>query len=202
MEPIGHVRHAHPTVPRHWSLSSVEGELVIQERYRRGLASIQPGNRIVVLFRFHRSPPFTPDRLAQTPPHRNEPLGVFSICSPVRPNPLGMSVLEVLEVRGTTLRVRGVDMFDGTPILDLKPHGTPPGQRLRPGRLRVRLRLLNPPVPPGAPPGQPHQDREENQEMGSSRVRRWNRRRARRRPGGSGGRGGGSPSSSSSGKAA
>jgi tRNA (Thr-GGU) A37 N-methylase len=48
-------------------------------------------------------------------------MGIFSICSPIRPNPIGLSVVEVLEVNGSDLRVRGLDMIDGTPILDLKP---------------------------------------------------------------------------------
>jgi tRNA (Thr-GGU) A37 N-methylase len=47
-------------------------------------------------------------------------MGIFSICSPVRPNPIGMSVLEVLAVEGNTVHVRGLDMRDGTPILDIK----------------------------------------------------------------------------------
>jgi tRNA (Thr-GGU) A37 N-methylase len=48
--------------------------------------------------------------------------GVFSLCSPVRPNPIGMSVLEVLRTRGASIDVRRLDMVDGTPILDIKPH--------------------------------------------------------------------------------
>ncbi len=49
-------------------------------------------------------------------------MGVFSICSPIRPNPIGMSILEVLGVEGTTIRVKRLDMLEGTPILDIKPH--------------------------------------------------------------------------------
>jgi tRNA (Thr-GGU) A37 N-methylase len=49
-------------------------------------------------------------------------MGVFSICSPVRPNPIGMSVLEVLGVEGSSVAVRRLDALDGTPILDIKPH--------------------------------------------------------------------------------
>ena len=48
-------------------------------------------------------------------------MGVFSICSPRRPNPIGLSVLEVLARDQNVLRVRGMDMLDGTPILDIKP---------------------------------------------------------------------------------
>ena len=121
MKPIGVVRHTAPAVPRHWSVSAIEGELVIDEAYVPGICDIQAGERIVVLFVFHRSLPFTPAHLHQTPPTRDHPRGVFSICSPIRPNPIGLSVLEVLGVDGATIRVRGLDMLDGTPILDIKP---------------------------------------------------------------------------------
>lgn len=124
MQPIGHVRHEQASVPRHWSVSDVEGQLVLDEAYREGAADIQPGQHIVVLFEFDRSPAFTPSRLRQTPPHRSGPVGVFSTCSPVRPNPIGLSVLKVLEVDGNRLRVRGLDMHDQTPILDIKPYIT------------------------------------------------------------------------------
>ena len=122
IKPIGIVRHDAQAVPRYWNESELEGELIIDEAYREGLADIQPGARIVVLFAFHQSPPFTPQHLRQTPPHRDRPRGVFSTCSPVRPNPIGLSVLEVLGVEDAVVRVRGLDMLDGTPVLDIKPH--------------------------------------------------------------------------------
>jgi tRNA-Thr(GGU) m(6)t(6)A37 methyltransferase TsaA len=131
---IGTVRNAESSVPRHWSLSEVEGDLVIQDGFKQGLADILPGEKIVVLFVFHLSPAFTPDKIRQTPPHRGEARGVFSTCSPKRPNPIGWSVLDVLEVRGNIVRVRGLDMLDGTPILDIKPFisGTSDGSGEKP----------------------------------------------------------------------
>lgn len=123
MKPIGFVRHDHAEVPRHWTASDLEGELRIDPIYLEGLRDIEPGQRIAVLFRFHQSPPFDPEQhLRQTPPHRDHQRGVFSICSPLRPNPIGLSVLEVLRVDGPILTVKGIDMLDGTPILDIKPH--------------------------------------------------------------------------------
>ncbi len=74
-----------------------------------------------MLFYFHESPQFTHELLVQTPPHRNESLGVFSICSPIRPNPIGVSVVEVLGGEGRIIRIKGLDMRDGTPVLDIKP---------------------------------------------------------------------------------
>ena len=124
MEPIGFVKTDVEKVPRNFRVSEVEGTLEIGESYAEGLADVEPGQRIVVIFHFHESPAFSPDLLRQTPrfPRSNkEKMGIFSICSPVRPNPVGMSILDVLGVEGTTLRVRGLDMRDGTPILDIKP---------------------------------------------------------------------------------
>lgn len=124
-EPIGVVRHDAPQVPRHYTVSDLEGDLVLDARFQPGLTHVTPGEHIVVLFHFDRSPPFTGAHLFQTPPTRSEPRGLFSICSPIRPNAIGLSILEVLAVDGRTVRVRGVDMLDGTPILDLKPFKPP-----------------------------------------------------------------------------
>ena len=121
LTPIGFVKTDAEEIPRHWTISDAEGAIVIDEQYREGLKDIKAGQRIVVLFYFHQSPQFTPDLLVQKPRHRNKQLGVFSICSPVRPNPLGMSVVEVLGLDGSVIRIKGLDMRDGTPVLDIKP---------------------------------------------------------------------------------
>ena len=121
MEPIGFVYTDAKTIPRHWTVSGVEGTLIIDKRYLEGLKDIKAGQRIVVIFHFHQSPKFNTNYLTQTPPHRKNRLGVFSICSPVRPNPIGMSILEVVEIRNNIITVKGLDMLDGTPVLDIKP---------------------------------------------------------------------------------
>jgi tRNA (adenine37-N6)-methyltransferase len=120
---IGYVRTDSAEVPRHWTVSDLEGFLDIEIEYLEGLKDIGPGQHIVVIFYFHKAPPFDATSLVQTPPHRQgEKVGVFSICSPRRPNPIGMSVFQVLAVKGSQIRVKGVDTFDGTPILDIKPY--------------------------------------------------------------------------------
>jgi tRNA (adenine37-N6)-methyltransferase len=119
---IGFVRTDAEELPRHWSISDVEGTLVIDEEYSQGLRDIEGGQRIVVIFHFHRSPGFSPELLQQTSGHTGREMGVFSTCSPIRPNPIGMSVVEVLGIRGANIDVRRLDMLDGTPILDIKPY--------------------------------------------------------------------------------
>jgi tRNA (adenine37-N6)-methyltransferase len=119
---IGLVRTRAEELPRHWSISDVEGTLEIKPAYAAGLRDIEPGQRIVVLFHFDRSQAFSANFLIQMSGGAGRELGVFSTCSPIRPNPIGLSVLEVLEVDGPSIAVRGLDMLDGTPILDIKPH--------------------------------------------------------------------------------
>ncbi|GLI52465.1 tRNA (N6-threonylcarbamoyladenosine(37)-N6)-methyltransferase TrmO [Thermodesulfovibrio yellowstonii] len=121
-KPIGYVKTKAETIPRHWSLSDVEGEIVIDPEYKLGIRDIKTGDKIVVLFVFHKSPPFTHEKLIQKPPHLNERKGVFSTCSPHRPNPIGLSVLEVLDVKDNVIKVKRIDMYDGTPVLDIKPY--------------------------------------------------------------------------------
>ncbi len=121
---IGYLRTNAETIPRHWSVSDVEGEIVIEPEYKLGLRDIKAGDRIVVLFVFHKSSVFSHEKLIQKPPHLKETKGVFSTCSPNRPNPIGLSVLEVLNVEDNVIKVKRVDMYDGTPILDIKPYVT------------------------------------------------------------------------------
>ena len=99
-----------------------KSRIILLPEYVEGLRDLRAGQRIVVLFHFDRSPEFTQNLLVQTPPHHDQPKGVFSMCSPTRPNPIGMSILDVLEVKHNILHVRGIDMLDKTPLLDIKPY--------------------------------------------------------------------------------
>ncbi len=122
IKPIGVFHTDAKKIPRHWTISNAEGILTIDREYAPGLRDIKAGQHIVVIFLFHKSPDFTPEFLFQSPPHKKKKLGVFSICSPFRPNSIGMSVLEVMETRNNNIQVKGIDMLDGTPLLDIKPY--------------------------------------------------------------------------------
>jgi tRNA (adenine37-N6)-methyltransferase len=119
---IGFVRTSAEDIPRHWSISDVVGTLEIKKEYVKGLLGIEVGQRIVVLFDFNRSPAFSPEFLIQTSGDSGRETGVFSTCSPIRPNPIGLSIVEVIKIDGANIDIRGLDMLDGTPILDIKPH--------------------------------------------------------------------------------
>jgi len=122
LKPIGFIYTQAAQVPRHWGESEVEGTLVLDPQYQEGLRDINVGDYLMVIFHLHRSRPFTPQHLLQRPPDGGEIRGVFSTCSPIRPNPLGLSVFRVLSIDRHTLQVKGLDTFDGTPVLDLKPY--------------------------------------------------------------------------------
>jgi tRNA-Thr(GGU) m(6)t(6)A37 methyltransferase TsaA len=123
MLPIGVVRTDAKEIPKHWSCSNAEGTLIIEEQYRQGLYGIKRGDRIIVIFCFHKSRGFTAHDITQHPrgDTTREKLGVFDICSPIRPNPIGMSIVEVTDIRDSVISIKGLDMIDGTPILDIKP---------------------------------------------------------------------------------
>lgn len=129
--PIGQVRTVVPdeAIPHFYAVSEVEGTLELLPEHEKGLADIQVGQQINVLFHFDRSPAFSQEQLRQMPRKRNELRGVFSICSPTRPNAIGLSVVTVLGIDGARVRVKGLDMFDGTPILDIKPVAVPSGTK-------------------------------------------------------------------------
>ncbi len=120
-KPIGYIKTSETNIPRHWSVSEAVGEIVVDESYVTGLRDIKAGDRILVVFHFHKSPPFSDKYLIQHPPHKDRDMGVFSTCSPIRPNPVGVSVVEVMKIEGNRIRIKGIDMINGTPVLDIKP---------------------------------------------------------------------------------
>ncbi len=110
-----------------------EGELRILPELEAGLTDIEGFSHLFVLWEFDRSHDFD---LLGTPPIDDRPHGVFATRSPRRPNPIGLTVVELLGRKGPVLHVRGVDMLDGTPILDLKPYlSSIPIEKLRRGWL-------------------------------------------------------------------
>jgi len=110
-----------------------EGVLKILPEFEPGLTDIEGFSHLIVIWEFNRSDRF---ELLGTPPSDNRPHGVFATRSPRRPNPIGLTTVELLSRQGVELHVRGVDMLDGTPILDIKPYlSSIPSEKLRRGWL-------------------------------------------------------------------
>ena len=110
-----------------------DGVLKILPEFEPGLTDIEGFSHLIVIWEFDRSKGFD---LLGTPPSDNRAHGVFATRSPRRPNPIGLTTVELRRRQGLELHVRGVDMLDGTPILDIKPYlSSIPAESLRRGWL-------------------------------------------------------------------
>jgi tRNA-Thr(GGU) m(6)t(6)A37 methyltransferase TsaA len=137
MKPIGFVRTGYTDtgqVPKgHGTTHTAEGVLEIVPEYEAGLKDIEGFSHLFVIWVFHKSERC---ELVGTPPTDDRPHGVFATRSPFRPNPIALTVVELIRREGARLYVRGVDMLDGTPILDIKPYlSSVPAEKLRRGWL-------------------------------------------------------------------
>jgi tRNA (adenine37-N6)-methyltransferase len=116
----------------------MDGMLKILPEFEPGLTDIEGFSHLFVIWEFDRSPreELRGADLLASPPSDNRQHGVFATRSPRRPNPIGLTVVELLRRDGVELHVRGVDMLDGTPVLDIKPYlSSVPTERLRRGWL-------------------------------------------------------------------
>lgn len=117
-EPIGVARspfRSHDEVPRQGHESDARGEIVIHPEYRDGLVGLTPGDSVLVVWFAHRADRTTIDL------DRDSPRGVFTSRSQDRPNPICLTETEILSIEDGRLTVRGLDMLNDTPVLDLKP---------------------------------------------------------------------------------
>lgn len=99
--------------------SEAEGVVEVFEGYALGLVDVEAFSHLLLLYVFDRA---GETRLTVTPFLDDSPHGVFSTRYPARPNPIGLSVVELVERDGCRLYVRGIDVLDGTPLLDIKPY--------------------------------------------------------------------------------
>lgn len=122
MHPIG-IIHSPCTdksqTPIQASHSQLKGTVEIHPQYAQGLQDLEGLSHIILLYAFHESSgyslivkPFLDDQLH----------GLFATRYPDRPNPIGLSIVRLLERRDNILDIEGVDMLDGTPLLDIKPY--------------------------------------------------------------------------------
>jgi tRNA-Thr(GGU) m(6)t(6)A37 methyltransferase TsaA len=122
MKPIG-VIHSPFTdktqTPIQPTRSQATGQVEVYSDYADGLQDVEGFSHIILLYAFHRSDGFN---LRVKPFLDNQLRGLFATRHPCRPNPIGLSVVRLLERRGNILEIEGVDVLDGTPLLDIKPY--------------------------------------------------------------------------------
>jgi tRNA-Thr(GGU) m(6)t(6)A37 methyltransferase TsaA len=123
VRPIGVVRspfRVHEGTPRQPGTGEVaDGEIRLRPGLQNALKDLAGFSHVWVIFRFHLSRGWNSQVI---PPRDVRKRGLFATRSPHRPNAIGLSVVRLLQVQGLTLRIRGLDMLDGTPVLDIKPY--------------------------------------------------------------------------------
>lgn len=137
MQPVGFVRSPFVStseVPKGLGAKhEAEGILEILPEFEAGLQDIEGFSHLFVIWAFDRAEGY---QLVGCAPTDDRPHGVFATRSPRRPNPLGLTVVELLKRDGRNLHVRGIDMLEGTPIFDIKPYMSGvPAEKLRRGWL-------------------------------------------------------------------
>lgn len=119
---IGRIRTPYPTradCPKNGRESDAPAVIEIDPRYAAGLLDIERCSHLIVLYWMDEA---RRDLIRQVPGHLGRPRGTFALRSPVRPNPIALSVVELLKVEGNRLTIRHIDCRDGTPLIDIKPY--------------------------------------------------------------------------------
>lgn len=122
VEAIGVIRTPYKNkheAPGYSLRSRVTGRIIVHKKYQKGLQDIDGFSHIMVVFRFNRSRGY---RLILTPFTGKVQRGLFATRAPRRPNQIGVSIVRLVRRRGNVLYVKGVDMLDQTPLLDIKPY--------------------------------------------------------------------------------
>lgn len=99
--------------------SYASGQIEVFPEFANGLRDIDGFSHIILLYAFHQSTGYS---LLVTPFLDDHSRGLFATRHPCRPNPIGLSIVGLLACRGNILDIEGVDMLDGTPLLDIKPY--------------------------------------------------------------------------------
>jgi tRNA-Thr(GGU) m(6)t(6)A37 methyltransferase TsaA len=99
--------------------TGVEGTVELLKEFKDGLADLEGFSHIILLYHFHRSIDF---KLQVVPFMDSESRGLFSTRAPNRPNPIGISIVQLDRIEDKTLHIRNIDVLDGTPLLDIKPY--------------------------------------------------------------------------------
>ena len=122
VKPIGFVKRK--TKKEDVKDRSLVCSIVVEKDYETALEGIEDFSHVYIIFWMHEIDD-AERRTLKTHPRRRIDLpllGVFATRSPLRPNPIGLTIVELLERRGNILTVRGLDAFDGTPVIDIKPY--------------------------------------------------------------------------------
>jgi len=99
--------------------AGIEGTVEVFKEFQDGLADLDGFSHIILLYHFHRSEEF---KLSVVPFMDTLARGLFSTRAPKRPNPIGISIVQLDRVERNRLHINNIDVLDGTPLLDIKPY--------------------------------------------------------------------------------
>jgi tRNA-Thr(GGU) m(6)t(6)A37 methyltransferase TsaA len=99
--------------------ADVTGTIVIDKEYEQGLSDLEGFSHIILLYHFHQSKGY---KLIVKPFMDDHKRGLFSTRAPRRPNPIGLSIVQLVKRQGNTITVKGIDVLNGTPLIDIKPY--------------------------------------------------------------------------------
>ncbi len=99
--------------------SNARGELVVNAEYIDGLTDLEEFSHVYLIYHFHKVKEY---QLIVTPFLDKKPHGVFATRAPKRPNPIGLSIVQLISIEENILFLNNVDLLDGTPIIDIKPY--------------------------------------------------------------------------------
>jgi tRNA (adenine37-N6)-methyltransferase len=123
LTPIGVVRspldEKSENLPFQSFSSDVEGSIELKPEFEQGLEGIEGFSHLFIIFYMHKN---RKAKLKTVPLLEEEERGIFGTRSPSRPNHIGVSTVRLLSREGRALKVKGLDVFDGTPVLDIKPY--------------------------------------------------------------------------------
>lgn len=122
MHPIGVVRNDPKSGQKSPRARSAPSTIIVGPQFRDAIDGLEPGQRLQIIFAFDRAPENAPLQQHPRGNRDNPKRGVFALRSPHRPNPIGLTTVELLSIKDNVLKVSGLDAWDGTPVLDIKPY--------------------------------------------------------------------------------
>ena len=122
-EPIGYIKSPHKkaegTPIQTGGAEGIEGELELLSEYQDGLKDLEGFSHIILLYHCHKA---GETKLVRKPFMDEKEHGIFSIRAPSRPNSIGLSVVRLTGIEDNILKIKDLDILDGTPVLDIKPY--------------------------------------------------------------------------------
>ena len=121
LEPIGYVANSIDS-PIDYGWSNIESKIVLEEHLTPALSGLTDFSHLLIIFWMHKAK--SPTTLQRRPQNRNDmpTVGLFSQRSKHRPNPIGITAVSLVDIRGREIVVLGLDAINGTPVLDIKPY--------------------------------------------------------------------------------